>query len=234
MIFKKKRILESYIEFILLCYGFIAYASHINLLLTYYKFVDLKKDGSALLGTLGCMALYRQFKKARRNYPEKAEAIEKNLKALDVLERQRCDRIDEAAEPFANLMAEILFYPGMDFDKGAVSALKHLAYNLGRFIYIIDAYDDIEKDIRSGNYNPLLAQYKYGSDEGGPQIFKDKVREPVAFNLTFTLSEIDRACDSLDFKKNRGIIENVVKIGLYKELERITRGDKACKTRMKF
>jgi len=202
--------------------------------LTYYKFADIKKDGNALLGTLGCGAFYRQFKKARRNYAQKAEAIDKNLKALDALERQRCGSIDEAAEPFANLMAEILFYPGMDFDKGAVPALKHLAYNLGRFIYIIDAYDGMEKDMRSGNYNALLAQYKYGHDEGGPQNFKDKVREQVSFNLTYTLNEIDRARDSLDLKKNRGIIENVVKIGLYKELERITRGDRACKTHMKF
>ncbi|RKL62519.1 hypothetical protein DXT63_10805 [Thermoanaerobacteraceae bacterium SP2] len=222
---------------------YIAYAADMNILLTYYKFQDMKKDEKKFPGTFGSLAFYNQFKKARSKYPEKAFAIEQNLRALDALERERCASIDKAAEPFANLMKEILPYPGMKFEESIVPDLEHIAYNLGRFIYIIDAYDDIEKDMKNRSYNPILLQFgkqlknNEGGDPGGSFFrgsAKEEAKEWVCFNLTFTLSLIDRSFEKLEFKKNRGIIENVVKIGLYKELERIMKGDKKCKTRMKF
>jgi hypothetical protein len=218
---------------------YLSYAADMNIILTYYKFLDMKKDEKYLLGTAGSLAFYNQFKKAAARYPEKVSAIKKNLQALDALDRQNCSSIDEAAEPFANLMKEILPYPGMTFERSMVPDLSHLAYNLGRFIYIIDAYDDIDKDLKNGNYNPILSRFGHGLKRGNKADFtaesvKKEVGEWICFNLTFTLSEMDRAFDRLEFRKNRGIIENVMKIGLYKELERIMKGDKKCKTRMKF
>ena len=218
---------------------YISYAADMNILLTYYKFQDMKKDEKYLSGTAGSLIFYNQFKKAQARYPEKDSAIKRHLDAQDTLEKQKCSNIDEAAEPFANLMKEILLYPGMTFEESTLTILEYIAYNLGRFIYIIDAYDDMHRDMKTQSYNPILARFGHGiKNENGnfhfPESVEEEIREWVHFNLTFTLSLIDKNFDKLKFRKNRGIIENVVKIGLYKELERIMKGEKKCKTRMKF
>jgi hypothetical protein len=210
---------------------YISYAADINVILTYFKFADMKRDGAALAGTVGCLAFSRLFEKARQRHPQKADAIRRYLEELVKLEREKCGRVDEAAEPFARLMKEIVLCPGVEFDDDKKAYMEHMAYNLGRFIYIIDAYDDLEIDIKSGNYNPILLQFGY---DGGPlNNFREKIREWLHFNLTFTLNSISEACSKLEFYKNRGIIENILQLGLYKELERIMKGDKKCKTRMK-
>ena len=33
--------------------------------------------------------------------------------------------------------------------------LRKFGFFLGKFIYIMDAYDDLEKDLKNGSYNPL-------------------------------------------------------------------------------
>ena len=83
----------------------------------------------------------------------------------------------------------------------------------------MDAYDDIEENIESGAYNPLLYRFEY-KDEGATA-FRERIKEDVERNLVIYLSEIAKAFDLLDIKKNRGIIENIVYVGLLKKTEEV-------------
>ena len=93
-----------------------------------------------------------------------------------------------------------------------------IGYNLGKWIYIIDAYDDIEKDVVSGSYNPLLSQYKYENQD--IKAFKAEIVEEVRVNLLQTLSQTTNSIELLKLS-NKGIIDNIIYEGLYGKTERI-------------
>lgn len=48
-------------------------------------------------------------------------------------------------------MAELLVYR----DDVWAPTLRRIGFYLGKFIYIMDAWDDLEKDMKCGSYNPL-------------------------------------------------------------------------------
>lgn len=37
--------------------------------------------------------------------------------------------------------------------------LEQLLYHLGRWIYLVDAADDLKKDVKNGSYNPLVPRF---------------------------------------------------------------------------
>ena len=42
------------------------------------------------------------------------------------------------------------------YEKYSEEDLKKIGFNIGKYIYILDAYEDLEKDEKSNAYNPLL------------------------------------------------------------------------------
>lgn len=221
--FKKKPIIENN--------PFIQYAADMNSILVYYKFVDMKKDNKNILSGAMEALFRRQYIKSYRRYPYKAQIIKKYLDDLCKLENEKCDKVDIAAEPFANILKEVFAYDYLDVDKDSAKNIKEIAYHLGRFIYIIDAYNDMEEDIKRSNYNPFVLQFNYN---GMDYNIKKEIDDWTNFNLTFTLSNIANIYERIKFKKNIGIIENIFKIGLFIEFRRIVEGEKSCKTHMKY
>ena len=51
---------------------------------------------------------------------------------------------------FGRIMEEILAWKPDVWE----NTLRRMGFYLGKFIYLLDAYDDVEKDVKSGNYNP--------------------------------------------------------------------------------
>jgi hypothetical protein len=100
--------------------------------------------------------------------------------------------------------------------------LSWLGYNLGRWIYILDAYDDIEKDNEKSNYNPLLEQYKY--DGKDIKEFKESIKDKVNFSLTYSLSEVEKAYSLLEIEKNKGIMDNILYSGLILKTDSVLQG----------
>lgn len=101
------------------------------------------------------------YRRAGERLPHFDAAVRLHLQALAALEDARCASIDMAAEPFAALMADA----AADLtDEKRRRILGQILYQLGRWIYLIDAADDLKKDTESGNYNPLL--YRYHTENG--------------------------------------------------------------------
>ena len=101
------------------------------------------------------------YRRAGERLPRFDAAVRLHLQALAALEDARCASIDMAAEPFAALMADA----AADLtDEKRRRILGQILYQLGRWIYLIDAADDLKKDTESGNYNPLL--YRYHTENG--------------------------------------------------------------------
>lgn len=103
-----------------------------------------------------------------------------------------------------------------------MAALKSVGYHLGKWIYLIDAVDDIEENISSGAYNPLIYRFEYRDGEGA-DAFRSRIMEACRFNLFHYLGEIANAVDLLPLKKNKGVVENIIYKGLLIKTEEITK-----------
>jgi len=124
------------------------YASDMNILLTHDHLADDWQDERKVTGYLGMKAFSGKKSKIVSKYPRQAEVIEKSLAELTKLEKENCQDIDAVARPFGELMAEIFVWKEDAFQ----TILRQLGFYLGKFIYILDAYMDLEKDDKKGCY----------------------------------------------------------------------------------
>ncbi len=196
------------------------YASDINILLAYYNLEDKMLDDGSVLSCGGMFLMSNAFRKLKKKYPQKCDIIESRLRELHRLEEEKCPSMDRAAEPFAKLMEEVTAYEPLCRNENNEKILRWIGYNLGKWIYILDAYDDIVKDLESGNYNPLILQFRFEEGEE-PDFFKKRIRDRVEFNLTYSLNQISKAYELMKIKGNSGILENIIYMGMLRKTENI-------------
>ena len=132
---------------------FVQYAADMNVALSYYNFLDDWEDDRKY----GARILAAQFGKylpeIENRYPRQCGAIADCIRQLSELEKAGCSNPDEPASCFGNLMGELLTY---EEDLWAPT-LRQMGFYLGRFIYLLDAALDYDKDEKKGKYNPYLA-----------------------------------------------------------------------------
>lgn len=199
------------------------YAADMNVLLAYYKLRDDFKDEKSIKA-LGLMGVFHSsFKKSSYREKGREAVIMARLNELSQIEKNGCKSIDEAAEPFAKLTEEVFAYGPLCENEDRGRLIRWFGYNIGKWIYMLDAYDDLEKDIKNKNFNPLLQQFCYNNEKALE--FKNRIRQNVLFTLTYTLSEASKAFELMDIKKNREIIENILYGGMYNKTLKILKGD---------
>lgn len=193
------------------------YAAFMNVALVYFKLVDDKNDDKSIKGTTFSLFLKRYFKKFPPHLQDKVTVIEENLSALAKMEGSN-DKfsIDEISHPFANLTGEIFSSYRSENNK---EPLYWLGYNLGKWIYLIDAVDDLEKDIKDKKFNPLLKALDYKNE--GFFAFKEKILKRVEFNLITTARLTVENLEKLSLYKNIDIIYNVLELGLIEKINSV-------------
>lgn len=209
--FKKKRIIESN--------ECLKYTSHISIMLVYFKLLDDWKDERDVKSLLATIPYIFPIRKAKKSLIDKYNSIKIQLDRLGELEKNNCNVIDESADAFGKLMEEIALAPFIT-DENTKRILKWLGYNLGRWIYILDAFNDIEEDIKNKNYNPILLQYDYKTTEK-VNAFYNRISKDVEFTLTFTLENIAKSFELLNIKYNRGVLDNIIYMGARHKMEEI-------------
>lgn len=176
-----------------------------SVILTYWKLKDSVLDHSFLSGLPArflCFCLSRSYRKAKRRYPSFDREVIYLLKELNTLEREKSPSIDKTADCFARLLRAAA---PTTCDEGQNRALAQLLYHIGRWIYLIDAVDDFDKDQRTGNYNPIAARFPEWSDSDRDYLF---------LNLTHSLSMAGSAFQLLKKNSWSSVIENILYYGL--------------------
>ncbi len=196
---------------------YLTYSAYMSIIVTYFKLKDDVSDNKNIKSFFAYLFFKGYFKKAKKKYPKKCEIIKTILEELNIKEKENCADIDEVSDCFGRLLSEVFLKDGED------RALKEFSYQLGRFIYIIDALDDIEKDIKSKNYNPFIKKYSYNNEDA--KEFKKRVCSEYDLIVTLTLESIASAFELIDFKKNKTILQNIVYLGLRKAKDRIAGGE---------
>ena len=197
----------------------------VTVLLAYYKITDNVNDEGKGKHKALKRILSRSVKKAKKNEPEIFNVINECLADLTALEKQKCKVIDALCEPFAILLgktAELLC--------GKDENVYGLFYNLGRWIYVIDAIDDLEKDFKDGSFNPLLNAYGDYTDK---QSFLAAHGEELTFLVRSAYNKIKYHYSYIPLKKFEGVVTNILWYGLLQNGEKILKGEKPVGQKMK-
>lgn len=159
-----------------------------------------------------CRAMKKSYRKAYVLYPELAEYVEKCMKKQLETERSGTESIDDASEPSSMILSEIASYLSDDAEQKKY--LKRFGYLLGRYIYIADAYNDYEHDLKSGSYNPYM------------NMDKEQSENAAKFSVNITLGALADVYVHLDIRQFKTILDNIVYMGLRNNFNGIVSGKK--------
>ena len=189
------------------------YAAAICVLLAAAKIKDDIIDTGKQKSKTAAAFMKKAEKKARKKYPEAAKAVDDMMAEVLRLEQEKSSDIDALAHSFACMLGKLF----EKADEESWEALYDLGYNIGRYVYLIDAADDMEKDSKSGEFNVFLE--KYGSDI-------KSAKKSARFNLMMSLAQAKNALDRLTIKKNKGILLNIITVGLTEKAHAVLKGEK--------
>ncbi len=176
-----------------------------SVILAYWKLKDAESDEGFLArrraGLLRLM-LGRAYRRAREDCPGFDREVRARLEELRILELERCPSMDRTADCFARLLQAAAPKCG---DTSQDRALEELLYHLGRWIYLIDAVDDLDEDRAVGRYNPVAARFPtWGEEE----------RTYLRRSMDHSLALAGAAFQLLERNPWSAVVENILYGGL--------------------
>lgn len=183
----------------------IDFAADMNALLFYYKCEDQRMDDRSLRGRAGEKAFRKALEQVSHLYPAQAAAVRQALQALWEEEKAVAPNPDR----LCNLSGEMLgcaFVPKPDDVWAPV--LRSLGAGLGRFVYWMDAWDDLEEDLKRKRFNPLAG---YMKREG----FQDFCLD----TLEMFIAEAAEAFELLPLEQDLPLLRNVLYSGVWQKYE---------------
>lgn len=184
----------------------------LNTALVYYKYTDDILDGDKGRGKR--LWFVSGHKKTVRNYPEIERIVRENLAAQQETEKSKTDSLDRAADASANMMAELSDYL---LEDKKTPYTHDLFYAVGKWIYLIDALDDYDKDKKKGAYNPFVLSY---SCEDKSDLMKRRQKD-VEFVFHSLFFDIRENLSKIKFHFNRDLSDNILLRGLPSETKRV-------------
>lgn len=178
------------------------------MIMLYYKVLDNIRDSGFFKKILYCILLpicKAYYKKATLAHPNLERVISDNMKRQEGIEKRDDVFLDMAADPSACVLRDVFSLMSSEEDKK--SALGRFGYLLGRWVYLIDALDDLESDKKNGSFNVFLQ-----SD--------NRVKNAIE-SLNSTAAELQNAYAQVGFQKFAPVISNVVFLGLKDTLNRV-------------
>ena len=182
----------------------------------YYKTVDNIRD-SGFFGSLGWglvkVIAAPMRKKSMKRYPELERLMAEYSEAQTAVEQGEDRSVDASAEPTARVLSELAQLASDDATDKRV--LKDFGYYFGRWIYLIDAFDDIEKDIKENGYNPFV--YKFGLTEADTKSDSERLEQARMYAnecLNMTVARAATAFELLDLGDYAPIFNNIIYLGL--------------------
>lgn len=189
------------------------YAADVNVLLAWYKAADDAADEESAKAALARLALRRAYRKAARANPALDEEIHTHMAQLRALEANETASTDEPSNAFGALLAAVMLYAPM-LPLSERKAAQWMFYNLGKWVYLIDAWDDRKKDEENESYNPFL--------------LSGMEREQAGFLLNITRNEAIKAFDLLELSAPSGLLDNIMTLGLLHVQERVLTDKRDC------
>lgn len=183
---------------------YIDYISDMTILISWYKCMDDWDDEKKLLKKMYGDSLRKHVEIIKTRYPEKADVISICMKNIRGAEKRNENNIDIVAGYFGKALAEIMAVNEDIWE----DSLRIIGCNLGKFIYILDAYDDLEGDIKKGNYNPLISRANNDN-------FENEIRDILKMCAAPCAAEFEK----LPIINNVSILRNILYSGIWTKYE---------------
>ncbi len=176
------------------------YAADMNILLAYYKCLDDAADEKSLRGKAGQAALKKAFMRVRADWPVQCQTVQESLAALTELEKAESTDLDALTRQSGRMLGACFLWRQDAF----APYLREMGDALGRFIYLMDAYEDYDADEKHRRFNPLRALHAQPD-------YEERMEEI----LTLEMSRCARAFECLPIQQDAGLIRNVLYSGVW-------------------
>lgn len=177
------------------------YVADMNLALAYHKCRDNWLDDRSVPSAAEAKLLARAYEKVGKAYPEKCRAIEAWLDEIHAIEKAGAEQIDPPVNSTGRMLGELFAWREDDVWADGLHAVGD---GLGRFIYFMDAYEDLPDDIRKKRYNPLKSCYE------SPD-YEDMCRAA----MTAMIADATRAFEQLPIVLDADILRNILYSGAW-------------------
>ncbi len=181
-----------------------SYASAMQILLSYYSALDQVRDDKSFRAKNFVATFKDKVEEIEKTYPRQAKATRENLAELARLEKDAVTDAELPASCFAAMLGEIFAVK----EDAWADRLRLLGRALGRFIYFLDAWDDLEKDKKSGSYNPFRGRE---NDES--------LKEEVRGELMLSASSASEILEQLPLDDNLSLLRNIIYSGIWTKFE---------------
>lgn len=199
----------------------LSFASACLIIMFYYKLIDDMHD-NGVKGKLRSGIIYPIFahyrKKARKKYADIDDKIGVLMNQQSQVENAQSKSVDAAAEPTAKMLEYIFAYGEEGSNK---RILERVGYLAGKWVYLIDALDDLSEDLKKNSYNPFIKKYNLKSGDTTTE-----VRESATGLINNCNVELSNSFELLTFKRYKTILSNIIYLGLVNELKRVNKEKK--------
>ena len=185
---------------------FTDYAADMNVLFTYYKCRDDWKDDHKVTRLAYGKLMRNAYRKIRSDYGEKVKKLDCLMRELEVQERKNTDDIDKMSGLFGEIMAELMAVRADEWEEN----LRIMGSYLGKYIYLLDAYEDIEDDIKENRYNPIKKRYENPDFD-----------EEIKTILTMMMAGCSKEFEKLPIIENVEILRNILYSGVWYRYEAV-------------
>lgn len=191
----------------------------VNVILAYNKLQDDILDNGK--GNVKSIFLKRGYKKAKRKCPKIDEIVVKYCKEQNELEKNLCTVLDAVCEPSAKMLAEVS--DELLGDKKTEYTYK-LFYAVGKWVYLIDALDDYDKDVKRKDYNLLRLIY---NAENSAALIKNNGEE-LAFVFNDIFTTVQDCVQNVKFYFNSDLVKNILLRGITTTTNEIVKKIQKC------
>ena len=190
------------------------YCADMSVALHYYNAQDKWQDDQNLLALGYEKALESCCRDAQQRYPRQCQSIRRCLDRLAAYEAAGSEDLDAVSGCFGELMAELFDYKQDHWSP----ELRSLGFHLGKFIYLCDCYEDIERDEKKHSYNPLLARSR-----------SDTFAADCEQMLSDMMARAAMAFERLPLLEDAEIMRNILYSGIWLRFEHASERRKAKK-----
>jgi hypothetical protein len=183
-----------------------SYAAEMNVLLAYHNLIDDWKDDKSFPKKKIASLFEEDYRRVQEHYPRQTQAVETYMEKLAVCESSNETNIDLVAGLTGEMLGEILAWRQDEW----YAELKTLGFYLGKFIYLMDAYEDREKDRKKDSYNPLRSLRTESEQE-----YETLCR----LMMTSMMSECAKSFERLPIILHADILRNIIYSGVWSKYE---------------
>lgn len=182
------------------------YAADMNLILAYHNLIDDWKDDKAYSKKAFAKILDKDYARIMQKYPRQVAAVEEYMKRTEEVERRGEKNLDAVAGLSGEMLGEVFCWREDEWAR----ELRTLGFYMGKFIYLMDAYEDYDADLQKGSYNPLISQMKERDED---------MDTFIRLLLTSMMSECAKSFERLPILLHADILRNVLYSGVWSKYE---------------